>query len=347
MAKPTNLGLWATTGAKTEPSTGVKAAGWAPNQRPPAQWFNWWMNAIYLWMVWLDAFESTTHTWTATQTWSGGAEIVAEDAIFTGEVDIFNLVGTDAAVFETTILVVGIATLTTLHVTGASTFDGNVQMSGVTSIDNLVVNGPTVFEGNVLFDGVNVNGSNGLWTLPQVDFTSGNNNSTVNAENTGGSGTGGAAGWFKNNDNLQPALVAEATSLSDVAIQAKGHIELQGNVPGSGIAVKDKITKLNIAKVVAKIQLNTTSAPNLLKELNITSVAQDSAGNVTINFAQDFDDADYVVSLLGSNTSVYAYEAITRLNGSCIITIFAYAGAQLDRASSGGINIDFSALGDQ
>lgn len=73
MAKPTNLASWGTGAAPiVEPSAGVKAAGWAPNQRPPAQWFNWWMNAVYLWMVWLDAYESTVHVWTAAQSFTRG-----------------------------------------------------------------------------------------------------------------------------------------------------------------------------------------------------------------------------------------------------------------------------------
>lgn len=67
MSKPTVDALWSTTGTKVEPSAGVKAAGWAVNQRPPAQWLNFWMNAVYQWIVWLAAFESTQHTWTAPQ----------------------------------------------------------------------------------------------------------------------------------------------------------------------------------------------------------------------------------------------------------------------------------------
>lgn len=69
MAKPTNLAFW--DGAtKVEPTTPQKTTGWTNGDRPPASWFNWWMNLVHLWIAWLDAFESTVHTWSAVQTFS-------------------------------------------------------------------------------------------------------------------------------------------------------------------------------------------------------------------------------------------------------------------------------------
>lgn len=69
--KPSSLPLWSTTGPITEPTTPEKQAGWTPGQKPPAQWLNWWQNLVYLWAVWLDAFETEAHTWSATQTFDG------------------------------------------------------------------------------------------------------------------------------------------------------------------------------------------------------------------------------------------------------------------------------------
>jgi len=69
--KPTNLAEWATGAAPiVEPTLPQKQAGWTPAFKPPAQWFNWWWNLVHLWIVWLDAFESEVHTWTAAQTFS-------------------------------------------------------------------------------------------------------------------------------------------------------------------------------------------------------------------------------------------------------------------------------------
>lgn len=68
--KPSSLPEWATAGAVVEPLLAEKQLGWVAGSRGPAQWFNWWMRLVYQWMVWLDAFESDPHTWTALQTFS-------------------------------------------------------------------------------------------------------------------------------------------------------------------------------------------------------------------------------------------------------------------------------------
>lgn len=75
MAKPTADTKWSSIGTKVEPSSGQKDAGWAVGQKPPAQWLNWWMDAVDQWKVWLAAFESTVHTWTALQTLQAGITV--------------------------------------------------------------------------------------------------------------------------------------------------------------------------------------------------------------------------------------------------------------------------------
>lgn len=74
MAKPTNLAEWGTSGSAViaEPLLAEKQLGWGVAKKPPAQWMNWWMKTVYTWIVWLDAYESTAHTWTALQTFSAG-----------------------------------------------------------------------------------------------------------------------------------------------------------------------------------------------------------------------------------------------------------------------------------
>src|SRR6266576_1419009 len=72
MAKPTADTKWAASATKTEPSSGQKDAGWVVGQKPPAQWHNWWQDAVDQWVKWLSAFESTAHTWTALQTFQLG-----------------------------------------------------------------------------------------------------------------------------------------------------------------------------------------------------------------------------------------------------------------------------------
>lgn len=104
MSKPTNLAEWATAAAAIdEPSTPEKQAGWGVDTKPPAQWFNWWQNLVHLWIVWLDAFESTAHTWSATQTF--------------------------ATIAVTTINSVSLALSGTLAVTGMATLSGGLTLS--------------------------------------------------------------------------------------------------------------------------------------------------------------------------------------------------------------------------
>lgn len=103
--KPTNLAEWATAGgaAVTEPTLPEKQTGWVVDTKPPAQWFNWWQKLVHQWVVWLDAFESEAHTWSATQTF--------------------------ATIVVTTINSVSLALSGTLAVTGMATLSGGLTLS--------------------------------------------------------------------------------------------------------------------------------------------------------------------------------------------------------------------------
>ena len=52
----------------SEPASGKKDIGWIVGEQPPAQWKNWLLLQCYNWLVWLDAFETESHTWTKLQT---------------------------------------------------------------------------------------------------------------------------------------------------------------------------------------------------------------------------------------------------------------------------------------
>lgn len=108
MSKPTSLPIWATDGgaAITEPLLAEKEIGWTSSQKPPAQWFNWWQKTVYLWMVWLDAFESTVHTWTAAQTFSSAVtfsnDLIANgDAFFAGATELAGAITTGSLASNT------------------------------------------------------------------------------------------------------------------------------------------------------------------------------------------------------------------------------------------------------
>lgn len=72
MAKPTDLPVWATDATypagpdpwanqptKVEPTSGDQARGFIPFQEPPPEAFNWWMNLVYLWILWLNGLWGT------------------------------------------------------------------------------------------------------------------------------------------------------------------------------------------------------------------------------------------------------------------------------------------------
>lgn len=54
-AKPTKLPEWASDASAdiVEPNAGKKFVGWVPSERPPSQYFNWLLNTIYLWLLYL------------------------------------------------------------------------------------------------------------------------------------------------------------------------------------------------------------------------------------------------------------------------------------------------------
>ncbi|MFW6087765.1 MAG: glycine-rich domain-containing protein, partial [Myxococcota bacterium] len=67
MSKPNEVPTWATDDnysapgtsfdgkpTKVDPGAGQKAKGFAPGQRPPARWGNWWKNLVGAWLSWLD-----------------------------------------------------------------------------------------------------------------------------------------------------------------------------------------------------------------------------------------------------------------------------------------------------
>ena len=56
MPRPSDLPEWATAGITTpEPSQPKKEAGWVGGgEKPPLNFFNWWMNLVFLWIQFFD-----------------------------------------------------------------------------------------------------------------------------------------------------------------------------------------------------------------------------------------------------------------------------------------------------
>lgn len=58
MARPTKIPRWATTGSRVEPTELKKDAGWATQEKPPAQTMNWLHGYAGDWITWLDGDET-------------------------------------------------------------------------------------------------------------------------------------------------------------------------------------------------------------------------------------------------------------------------------------------------
>lgn len=94
MSQPSEQPEWASGGSAviTDPSSGKKALGWAVSEKPPAQYFNWWMNLVYQWVQYLAGLAGEAFTWTAAHIFSAavtfnGAIGGASDAATTAQLN--------------------------------------------------------------------------------------------------------------------------------------------------------------------------------------------------------------------------------------------------------------------
>lgn len=80
MAKPTKLPEWATNGTTifdpfsgqgnvVEPPTSKKIRGWDYREKAPRNWLNWWMNLVYVWLLWLSDLITSDNG--STVVWNG------------------------------------------------------------------------------------------------------------------------------------------------------------------------------------------------------------------------------------------------------------------------------------
>ncbi len=62
MAEPASLPEWDTDETNITVPTAELVDGWAVDQEPPSGFFNWWMNLVYLWIVYFRAASPFTQT---------------------------------------------------------------------------------------------------------------------------------------------------------------------------------------------------------------------------------------------------------------------------------------------
>ena len=72
MPKPAQLPEWASDAGTTfDPGLVICRAGHVVNTRLAARVFNWWQNLVWLWLVYLNNFESENHTYVGSNTFVG------------------------------------------------------------------------------------------------------------------------------------------------------------------------------------------------------------------------------------------------------------------------------------
>jgi hypothetical protein len=279
--KPTNTIGWTSTtgGSQVEPTGGEKVAGYAPGDKPPAEYFNWFWALVTSWIVWLNAFEATAHTWALRQTFTLGVDGTSDGSNFAG--------------------VTGIGTNNEHGVQGTS---GNGTGSGVRGlgigVNSAGVSGlggsaaPGVL-GNSGGTGPGVSGTSG-GTGAGVEGTgtgagdgvkgtnSSSNGNGVHGVATGAVGTGvlgegtGAAGYgvrglgavggsFSRNDadSTKPAIIS--VGVIDLASQ---------NALPATRAVKKQVAAESQVKAWAVVACNGTTTPTLVDGFNIAGVTQ-------------------------------------------------------------------------
>lgn len=113
MPLPSQLPEWNSGGAnRTEPSVGVKAAGWTVNGAVISSYFNWWMFRVYEWTQYLQGLAGELMTWTNTHVFTKG--IIVANSVASSIAGSFLAGGTKRA----------------LYTEGTSTFNGATTSLG-------------------------------------------------------------------------------------------------------------------------------------------------------------------------------------------------------------------------
>lgn len=128
MPKPASLPRWANVGGDiVEPSSGKKDIGWIDAELPPHSYFNWFMNLVYQWAVYLDGLTGEALTWTAAHTFNAAVTFAAA-VTFNGAVT-FNSTASFASLSTTGDLTVGDDLTVTGSVAGNLTLDNDLIMT--------------------------------------------------------------------------------------------------------------------------------------------------------------------------------------------------------------------------
>lgn len=201
------------------------------------------------------------------------------------------------------------------------------------------------------------------WTVRQT-FSAG-----LDVAATGGATTITAIGLvgstFQNNSGVQPTLELENAgagpclwlssgggNIADVA-DVTGHLDFDSaGDPGSQTSYANKVTKKNLLKAYAKVELNTSATPTLRDGFNLAAASPLTVGSniLTVAIGADMSAAHYLtVVTLGDETTTTLYHArvIATATGAVTIRLHDSAGTVVDPASAGvnGLSIYVAVFG--
>jgi len=125
-SKPTNVARWAATSSGVEasnivvPSSGEQDTGWTLGQAPASSKFNWRMNRVHKWLVWLNDGDVSFRTIAP----ASGPLTIAGDNTVDGKLNV-----TGDSTLKT--VIAGDGTLNSLVVTNGTSLNGSLAVAGL------------------------------------------------------------------------------------------------------------------------------------------------------------------------------------------------------------------------
>ncbi len=326
----------------SEPPSGKKDIGWLVAEKPPAQWKNWLLLQCYNWLLWLDAFETESHTWTKLQTFT--ASVLNTRAILAtgnGSGSAIKGIGGTAgngieaeasgagtyAVYGkgTALGVIGVRGEGGSGSVGGSFVGGGVSAgvsatagsgggNGVNALGILTGAGGS-FQGGLTGDGVQ--GTGGA-TSGRGGTLVGGGTSGIGLHVTGGAPDGNAitaiavgaglavaaTGAISTNDSVYADVVCRAGTTSTNTMRGT-YSEFGGTIthPASNVTIKHQVRPINTIRAWAMITTDGAGAITLEDGAGISGVAI-NGNSIEITFVDAFATNKYACFASGYDGSV-------------------------------------------
>lgn len=141
--------------------------------------------------------------------------------------------------------------------------------------------------------------------------------------------------------SIAAATAATGGTRQDALSLTNGDLDMSGVAyPTSTTAMSNRVTPMNVAKVIARIAINggggSSFSASIVSGFNLTSVTRTSATDFTITFASSFANANYIPLGIVLGTQGWTFMVNTFNTGSLVGTLYN-TGTNVD--------LDASAIG--